>query len=759
MACRILMPLARASRVPTTALLVLGSCILASALPIDAVAQDSRGLTPTTAAPMSLVRLDAPIVLDGRIDEPAWAGVQPLPLSQFQPDPGGPMRERSEIRVAYDDTYLYAAGRFWDSDRHGIRANSLLRDHYAEDDFLNLVIDTFHDRESAVWFIVTPNATRIDGSISNDAQGPESQWNHREYDMPWEAAATPTDEGWSVEIRIPFSALRFSARDGQMTMGLIAARVISRRKERHIFPAIRPTVAAAQFRPSLAAPVTLTIGSAPRLFAFTPYVIGGRQSRPGGAGAGATEPARIMRTLHEAGADLKLGLSSRLTLDLTLNTDFAQTEVDDQRVNLTRFSLFFPERRQFFLERSGLFDVTLGGNDRIFHSRRIGLGPQGDPMRVLGGGRLVGRIGAWDLGALDMLVDEGSGDAPANAAVIRARRNVLNPYSYVGAVAATSSGTADGHSVAADGTLRLTAADFLVWSVATTWGGAGVMDAPGGDGSAFRFAWENRRRAGLSASSELRVVGERFRPALGFVERTDAAMGSAGARYGWVGVRGATQERSLGVTGTVVRALSTGEVETVSAGPTATVVLLDGANATVTVRERTEVLADTFRLSATAKIDPGRHDWREFVVSGSTAPGALARLAFEVGAGGFYDRRRLTVALRPSWSASRHLELAGDLEVNRVWLPASDERFVGDVIRVRSRVAIDPRLSLTGGIQYNRATSVMRGSLRLRLALREGTDLFVVVDEERLEADRARLAVPGVPGARYFAAKYRYTFR
>jgi hypothetical protein len=721
--------------------------------PRDSVAMRDRP-EPDSAGVLRLARLSAPVTLDGKVDEAAWTVVEPLPLSQFQPDPGGPMRDRSEIRIAYDDRFLYAAGRFWDAEPDGIRANSLLRDYYAEDDFLNLVIDTFHDRESAVWFVVTPNATRIDGSISNDAEGAESQWNHPEYDMPWDAAATRSPEGWSVEVRIPLSSLRVEVRDGRITMGLIAARVISRRKERDIFPAIRPTAAMAQFKPSLAAPVTLTVVSPPRLLAATAYLLGGSQTR-------ADSVAQGSRGVGEAGVDVKVGLSSRLTLDLTLNTDFAQTEVDDQRVNLTRFSLFFPEKRQFFLERSGLFDVAMGGNDRVFYSRRIGLGADGQPVRVLGGGRFVGRVGRWDIGALDLLVRGDMKGTVENAAVMRVRRNLFNPYSYVGAIATVSGGPfhGAGHAVGFDGTVRATRSSYLVWSAASTWGGVGVPSAPGGDGSSVRMAWEVRRRSGPSGSAELRAIGERYAPALGFVERSGIVGATANVSYGWVGVQGRTQERRLGINANAVHGLASGDLETAAAELTAAVGFVGGASADGFVRARQEVLADTFHLGPDARVTPGQYRWVEGGLAGGTSPGGLARVRLELEGGAFYGGWRVSAALRPAWNASRHLELGGDVELNRVWLDGGAQRFGGDVVRLRARAAVDSRLSFTGALQHNRATDVTTGSLRLRYAFGEGTDLFAVLNDERAAA------APTAPGLRdtrinrYFAVKYRHTFR
>jgi Domain of unknown function (DUF5916) len=703
-----------------------------------------------------LTKLLAPITLDGHVTDAEWSALAPLPLTQFQPEPGGPMSERSEIRVAYDDKYLYASARFYDRTPSEIRANSLLRDHFAEDDFLNLVIDTFHDGENAVWFIVTPNGTRIDGAISNNAEGPDSRWNHPEYDMAWDAVSQRTESGWSTELRIPLSTLRFESRDGVVTMGLIAARVIGRRKERHIFPAIRPTIAVAQFKPSLAAPVVLHIADAPRLATFTPYVLFGDRGRSTSVRASAT---------RAVGADAKLGLSSRITLDLTANTDFAQTEVDDQRVNLTRFSLFFPERRQFFLERSGLFDVATGGDDRVFYSRRLGLGADALPTRVLGGGRLIGRLGQWDIGLLDLVVEETAG-RNENAAVLRMRRNLRGTASHVGVLATSSSASTrrSATTVGADASLRVAANDFLVLAAASAWGGAIAPPTPSRTGSAARIAWEHRSRAGFSGVAEWRGVGADYGPALGFVARRAMSNVAGTLNYGRVGVRGNVQERVVSLSGSVVHGTASAHVESVIAALSAQTILVGGADVRVFARARTEVLPDTFRLRGDAFIPRGTYQWMEAGGGVSSRPGRLWRVRAELEAGVFYDGSRVSTALRPTWNLSRHLELGGDVELNRVWLPERQQRFRGDVVRLRFRTAVNGHLSLTGSTQYNRATESLTSTARLRFAIVEGTDLFIAINDERLAIDDPRdsrmpFGLPSTAVAGSVTVKYRHTFR
>jgi len=341
---------------------------------------------------MELVRLSGPIDFDGMPDEAIWQEVPSLPLTMYFPTFGGQPAERSEIRVAYDDHYLYAAGWFYDSDPSGIRINSLYRDRWNGDDAFAIYVDPFNDNRNAKWFGTTASAMRFDLLVSDDGAVLNDSW-----DTFWDAKTVVTDEGWFAEVRIPFSSLGFQVDDqGRATMGLTVTRLVSRTGERVTFPAIDPRFLFRQ--PSVAQDVVLTGVETRKPVYITPYALAGidRAAVPVVAGYGYDQ-----EDLREFGLDVRYAMSSNLTLDLTVNTDFAQVEADDQQVNLDRFSLFFPEKRRFFQERSGLFDFNLGSGSRLFHSRRIGLTDENEVVPVLGGARVVERVdegGVWGSG-------------------------------------------------------------------------------------------------------------------------------------------------------------------------------------------------------------------------------------------------------------------------------------------------------------------------------------------------------------------------
>ena len=352
--------------------------LLGSALPGLARAQAGE-------EPLRLPRLTGPIELDGRLSEPAWDKVPTLPLVMYTPTFRGPLTEKSEIRVAYDDRYIYLGARLFDDEPGKIRANTLYRDRYSGDDLVALVLDTYNDRQTASWFTVNPAGTRIDRAISNDGTSdPNDNWN-----TFWDVATSRDDSSWSAEMRIPFSSLGFQDVNGRVTMGLIAYRLVARKNERQLFPAIPPNWDFGFAKPSMARRVVLEGVHSRHPVYLSPYGLGGVSWRAQLNQQG-TRYLRPHDGTNEGGVDLKYSPTSNLALDLTANTDFAQVEADDQQVNLTRFSLFFPEKRQFFQERSAIFDFGTGGESRLFHSRTIGLA-DGEPLRIYGGARLVGR--------------------------------------------------------------------------------------------------------------------------------------------------------------------------------------------------------------------------------------------------------------------------------------------------------------------------------------------------------------------------------
>lgn len=305
-----------------------------------------------------LFRVKGLVALNGMSDEPAWEGIEPLPVVMHIPNFGNIPSERTEILMAYDDDFLYIASRLYDSEPSKIQAPSKKRDSMMpSNDWFGIIIDTFNDKENALAFFTTPAGLRMDATVFNDAQGEfpiNVSWN-----TFWDVKTVCNGEGWFVEMCIPLSSLRFQDKDGRVVMGLITWRYIARKNEIDIFPAIQQDWGMwSAWKPSQAQEIVLEGVYSRKPLYIAPYVLGGI-----GQSFELNDPEtayqRIDDPTNELGLDIKFGLTSNLTLDITVNTDFAQVEADDEQINLTRFSLFFPEKRLFFSRALKHFRIQL----------------------------------------------------------------------------------------------------------------------------------------------------------------------------------------------------------------------------------------------------------------------------------------------------------------------------------------------------------------------------------------------------------------
>ena len=471
-------------------------------VPVSARAQE---------APLELTRLTGPIIVDGRMDDEAWQRIPTLPLTMYTPLFKGVPTQRTELRVSYDDEFLYVGGWFYDTDPSGIRINSLYRDRWIGDDALAIYIDAFNDNQNAKWFGTTPGGIRFDLLVADDGNTTNDNW-----DTFWTSKTSVTSEGWFAEVRIPFSSLGFQVGpDGTAVMGLTVTRLVSRLNERVTFPEIDPKFPFR--RPSSARDVSMRGVRSKTPFYLTPYALAS-DSRDNRFTGGGIVPDR--NTTGELGVDARYPLSGNLTLDLTVNTDFAQVEADDQQVALDRFPLFFPERRRFFQEGSSVFDFTGAGGSRLFHSRRIGLTPSGTPVTILGGARMVGKAGAWDVGFLDVQTDD-EGELPGeNFGVFRLRRPVFNPSSTMGVMATTYYGGGR-HNLAlgADTSLRVHGDEYVGFKWAGTVDENERPSADFGSRSFVDAKWERRTQRGLSYTWQFTRAGADYQPELGFMPR------------------------------------------------------------------------------------------------------------------------------------------------------------------------------------------------------------------------------------------------
>jgi hypothetical protein len=712
-----------------------------------------------------LPRLHGPIRLDGLSNEPAWQAVQPWYPTQYEPDNGAPPTERTEFLVAYDDDYIYFALRAYDDDSTGIRSNTLYRDRLSGDDHFEILLDTFNDNETALLFTTTPAGIRKDAAISHDASGGDitsGDWINGDFNTFWDVATVVNGQGWFAEMRVPFSSLRFQEHDGQVVMGIILQRKVARKTERLVYPPVPSIADWAFLKPSLAQKIVLT-GIRPRKpFYVTPYGLSGLEQAFRLNSAGTAYP-RQNEVKTEAGLDVKQVLDNNRSLDLTVNTDFAQVEADDQQVNLTRFSLFYPEKRQFFQERASIFEFRTGGVSRLFHSRRIGLTDDGQPVRILGGARLVGRWGAWDVGALDMQTAVSDSLPAENFGVLRLRRQVVNAYSYAGAMLTSRLG-ADGRSNLAygiDGVVRVAGDDYL----SLQW--AQSFDHAPGDTTGNRFLdsgqltaeLARRRRSRWGYDAAVAWSGPAYNPGIGFTQRNDFTLLDDQVSYTWLpGAASSLIWHSLRLAGFGYLRNQDGSLESAEVGPEWEFAAKSGAGGSLETKLAIEDLPAPFALSPDAVVPPGRYTFYRIGASYHVSATRLVQLNPSVEAGTFYDGWQATLELTPTWYVSPHLELSGSYQYTRVRFAARGQRFDAHLARLRIGTALNTKLSTNTFLQFNSATHTVSANVRFRYNFREGNDLWIVYNADA-NIDRYRLA-PALPftNTRTALIKYTYTF-
>ena len=701
-------------------------------------------------ATMRAIRLLAGIDVDGRLDEPVYDLVAPVSdFIQQLPDEGAPATERTDAWVMFDDENFYVAGRCWDSAPPSEWvATEMRRDAFnmLNNDLFGFLIDTFYDRRNALLFYANPLGGFVDQALTNEGN-PNRDWN-----PVWDVKTGRFDGGWTIEMVVPFKSLRYRpARD--QVWGIQLRRTVMRKNE-WAYLTLIPISAAGfggrggVFRVSAAGTlVGLEAPPAGNNLEIKPYAIGGLTSVPAEvAGLDAGPDARVEGD-GKLGVDLKYGVTQNLTADFTLNTDFAQVEVDAQQVNLTRFNLFFPEKREFFLEGRGIFDFArgsfrtarslrrgsvLGGGDAptIFYSRRIGL-QGGQAVPILGGGRLTGKIGAFDVGALNIQTgDEAdSGALDTNFTVLRVKRDILRRSSVGGLVTNRSlalSGEGSNQAYGADATFSFFDSVNLLGYYART-RTTGVTGRDASYQARFDYGAD---RYGLEVDHLL--VEDDFRPEVGFLRRRNFRRTSLSGRY-------SPRPRSIESVRQFVLEAShdyfltadTRLLETRQNQVAFQAELENSDQFGVRLSDSYELLQRPFFPSGgDVAIPVGGYGFTDVRLTYALGPQRLLNGRVEVATGGYFDGDITSVDLsRGRVDLLPQLAVEPSLSFNWIDLPGGSLRT--DLVRARVNYTFTPRMFFSGLLQYNSASRTLGTNLRLRWEYSPGSELFVVYTEEQ----------------------------
>ena len=684
-------------------------------------------------------RAATPIILDGDLSDEAWALADSTKGVFYQsiPNQGMPSAERTVVRVLYDDERLYIGATMYDSRPEALVVAGMEQDFSTQDsDIFGFALDTYLDRQNAYLFAVNPAGAVFDAQAFNDQQSVNRAWEGE-----IEVSTSVHDRGWVAEIAVPMTTLRFRRTDGAQNWGLNFSRRIRRISEDSNWAPL-----SRQFRVyKMSRAGTLTslegVRQGNNLW-VKPFVNGVRTD-----GWRAASPGEKL----EGGFDLKWGITPQLTLDVTALTDFSQVEVDEQQINLTRFSLFFPEKRDFFLENDGIFSFqdnrvrnfrTGSGprNFKLFHSRRIGLSVNRTPVPIAGGARLTGRVGGYAIGLLNMQTRDDPGSPGENFSVVRLRKNILGS-SDIGFMFVNREGTgasvADlyNRSLGADVNLRLAGGRMLLNSYLAATDEPDVsgdrvagVDEPEVSGDrvagALEFAW---RDPVWAASMLLKTVGEGFNPGVGFVARR-------GIRQGFATLGAHPQPaiphvRELNPYVDVNLFSDTGWVlESREIKPGLGIHFLDSSVLTFEYSASYERLAEATRIAGAA-VSEGEYDFGAFTASYRSNLGRRLGGRLSVTRGGFFDGDRTSVTGGLTLRPNAHFFLEGTAQRNRLTLGGNS--FDANLFGGRFRYAYDTRTFLSAFVQYNETTDEVQTNVRFNLIHAPLSDVFLVYSERR----------------------------
>jgi hypothetical protein len=500
-------------------LLFLSSCVVRGQEQSGSRNQRNQVGAPQLFRTAQAIRVENGPKLDGTLDDPSWRKATPISnFLQREPFEGQAPTEKTEVRVLYTKHEVYFGIACFDSQPQKIIATELRRDVSQElDDYFEIVIDSAHDRRNAYVFQVNPLGTQRDALITEEQRTEQSQGDGDSgWDGVWTSEARITKEGWTATVGIPFSALNFmQSRD--VIWGINFKRFIRRKNEEDMWSGWRRAYGAARISQAGELHGISEIGSG-RLFIVKPYgLIGFSHFPSNSAGTGFTPGTSA---LHTGGVDVKLGLRSNLVANFTANTDFADADVDTQKFNLTPYKLFFPEKRQFFLENAGVFDFSIGGDsDLLFFSRQIGIDPiTGEEVPINGGAKVTGSLGKFELGLMDVDTRSSGPNPYANYAVARVKRS-LGGGSYVGVMGIDkrSGNPFDNFNQTAGADTRLVFFRNLVVHGFATQTRSPMFSSGQTDVGAslnFQSDW-------LELIASRRKIGPNFNPEVGFIERAD----------------------------------------------------------------------------------------------------------------------------------------------------------------------------------------------------------------------------------------------
>ena len=700
------------------------------------------------------VRIAEPIVVDGLLDDPVYEQVAAIDgFVQQLPDEGAPPTEPTEIWILFDDDNIYLSARCWDSQPDRMVADEMTRDARAiwRNELLSVIFDTFHDGRNGMNFSTNPLGGLMDNLVT-DESAVNLDWN-----TVWDAQTSFFEQGWMVEMMIPFKSLRFKAGGGEQTWGINVSRRVQWKNESSF---LSPVPASLGYRGMLQVSAAATlVGIEP------PTTIRNLEIKPSAISGAFTNkkvtPIRSNDLTGEVGIDVKYGLTRSLIADFTVNTDFAQVEADEQQVNLTRFSLFFPEKREFFLEGQGIFSfgdtgaVNWGGPPSdtpvVFFSRRIGL-EGGNEVPIRAGGRVTGRSGPYSIGLLNIQTgDSAAADSlSTNFSVVRVKRDMLRRSNF-GVIYTRRSRLENGLGInqvyGADLNLRFYEnINFTNYYAQTDT--PGLAESNASYRSKFDYTGD---LYGITA--EHLTVGKNFNPEIGFVRRDNFRRNFAQFRF-------SPRPRSIPWLRRMIYQGSfdyitdmTGILETRESKLRLEMELENSDKWYLQYTDSFEGLPEEFKLTSDVILPVGGYKFGHIRTEYDF--GAQRRVSGRLfyTRGTFYGGTRSDVGYQGRAVFTPQLAIEPRVSVSDVDLPQGS--FTTTLLGTRASFTVSPRMFLAALIQFNSSNKAVDTNIRFRWEYEPGSDLFIVYSDGR---DTGLEGFPQLEN-RSFVVKFTRLFR
>ena len=719
----------------------------------------SAPLTPAAQEPSPGIalatRVEQAPKLDGTLDDPLWQLAIPITdFRQREPYEGRPATEKTEVRILYTHNEIFFGIRCYDTRSDRIVATQLHRDADQElDDYFEIVIDSSHNLRNAYLFQINPLGTQRDGLITDEQQSFSEGDGDPAWDGVWTSDAKITAEGWTATIAIPFATLNF-LQTGDVAWGINFKRFIRRKNEEDLWKAWRRTYGASKISQAGQLAGISEIGSG-RLFIIKPYALTGYQHWPPSAAEAGLNPGT--QALYTGGLDMKIGLRSNLVANLTANTDFADADVDTEQFNITPYKLFYPEKRQFFLENAGVFNFPLGGeSDQLFFSRQIGVDANtGQQVPVNGGGKVTGTMAGFDVGLLDINTRSSGPNPYANFAVARVKRSLFGG-SYIGlmGIDKRSSYPADlyNQTYGADARFVLPY-NFVVNGFAAESRTPGVSSGQYdyGGGIHYKSNW-------FEFLGDHRKIGPNFNPQVGFIERSDCICDYADAEIRYR--PNLPHLREMNFEGFIFHAPDTHSVlQTQEVQGTFRAVLHNGALLDTDIVDLfIQRLMEPFNIYKNVFIPVGYYHWDRHQIYVSSAQDR--RFIFNVleRFGSYYSGTLNEARVRASYRPNQRLKLSAMTMWDRFRLPVSGGNFSVVLAGLETDYAFSRFLFLSTIVQMNTSNAqAVSSNIRLRWNYRPDSDFFVIYTVGPQFANLAEINPTAINQQR-LTIKFTYSF-